>query len=183
MAPNQRQRQLFISKKEMKKLYGRRFSKPEESSDTGLLYPGVDTAFNLLLSARFCSAIWSHITDCDETYNYWEPSHYLLYGNGQQTWEYSPQYALRSYMYLLIHMVPAKLYHYLLEPNPVLVFYFVRCLLSVGCAMSEVYFYKNVCREFGIHIGRLTLVFLILSSGMYIASAAFLPSSFSMYVV
>ncbi|XP_034187819.1 alpha-1,2-mannosyltransferase Alg9 isoform X2 [Osmia lignaria lignaria] len=79
-------------------------------------------------------------------------------------------------------MVPAKLYHYLLEPNPVLVFYFVRCLLSVGCALSEVYFYKNVCREFGIHIGRLTLVFLILSSGMYIASAAFLPSSFSMYL-
>ncbi|XP_026667474.1 alpha-1,2-mannosyltransferase ALG9 isoform X2 [Ceratina calcarata] len=85
-------------------------------------------------------------------------------------------------MYLLIHMVPAKLYHYLLEPNPILVFYFVRCLLCMGCALSEVYFYKNVCREFGIHIGRLTLVFLILSSGMYIASAAFLPSSFSMYL-
>ncbi|XP_043259088.1 alpha-1,2-mannosyltransferase ALG9 [Colletes gigas] len=182
MAPNQRQRQLFISKKELKKLNGRRFSKPEESSDVGLIYPSVDTAFKLLLSARFCSATWSHITDCDETYNYWEPSHYLLYGTGQQTWEYSPQFALRSYMYLLIHMVPAKLYHYLLEPNPVLVFYFVRCLLSLGCALSEAYFYKNVCREFGIHIGRLTLVFLIFSSGMYIASAAFLPSSFSMYL-
>ncbi|KZC13529.1 PREDICTED: alpha-1,2-mannosyltransferase ALG9 [Dufourea novaeangliae] len=182
MAPNQRQRQLFVSKKELKKLNGRRFSKPEESSDAGLIYPGVDTAFKLILSARFCSAIWSHITDCDEAYNYWEPSHYLLYGTGQQTWEYSPQYALRSYVYLLIHMVPAKLYHYLLEPNPALVFYFVRCLLSVGCALSEVYFYKNVCREFGIHIGRLTLVFLIVSSGMYIASAAFLPSSFSMYL-
>lgn len=182
MAPNQRQRQLFISKKELKKLNGRRFSKPDESVDSGLIYPGVDTAFKLILSARFCSAIWCHITDCDETYNYWEPSHYLLYGTGQQTWEYSPQYALRSYMYLLIHMVPAKLYHYLLEPNPILVFYFVRCLLCMGCAFSEVYFYKNVCREFGIHIGRLTLVFLILSSGMYIASAAFLPSSFSMYL-
>ncbi|XP_076656852.1 alpha-1,2-mannosyltransferase Alg9 isoform X1 [Halictus rubicundus] len=182
MAPNQRQRQLFISKKELKKLNGRRFSKPEESSNIGLVYPGADTAFKLLLSVRFCSAIWSHITDCDETYNYWEPSHYLLYGTGQQTWEYSPQYALRSYVYLLIHMVPAKVYHYLLEPNPVLVFYFVRCLLCVGCALSEVYFYKNVCREFGIHIGRLTLFFLIVSSGMYIASAAFLPSSFSMYL-
>ena len=50
-------------------------------------------------------------------------------------------------MYLLIHMVPAKLYHYLLEPNPVLVFYFVRCLLSVGCALSEVYFYKYISYE------------------------------------
>lgn len=39
----------------------------------GLIYPGGDTAFKFLLLARFCSAIWSHITDCDETYNYWEP--------------------------------------------------------------------------------------------------------------
>lgn len=49
------------------------YFRPEESSDVGLIYPGYDTAFKLLLSARFCSAIWSHITDCDETYNYWEP--------------------------------------------------------------------------------------------------------------
>ncbi|KYQ53422.1 Alpha-1,2-mannosyltransferase ALG9, partial [Trachymyrmex zeteki] len=109
-------------------------------------------------------------------------SHFLLYGTGQQTWEYSPEYALRSYMYLLIHMVPAKVYHYLLEPNPALVFYFTRCFLSVGCTLSEVYFYRSVCREFGIHVARLTFVFLIFSSGMYISSAAFLPSSFSMYL-
>ncbi|XP_058808274.1 alpha-1,2-mannosyltransferase ALG9 isoform X2 [Phymastichus coffea] len=146
----------------------------------GLIYPGGDTALKLLLLARFCSAIWSHITDCDEIYNYWEPSHFLLYQNGHQTWEYSPQYALRSYVYLLIHMVPAKLYCYLFEPNPIHVFYFVRCLLSVGCALSEVYFYKNVCREFGVHIARVTLAFMVLSSGMFISSAAFLPSSFSM---
>ncbi|XP_046734487.1 alpha-1,2-mannosyltransferase ALG9 [Diprion similis] len=182
MAPSQRHRQLFYLKKDQKKNNGRKLSKPEETTDYGLVYPGGDTAFKLLLSARFCSAIWSHITDCDETFNYWEPSHYLLYGTGQQTWEYSPDYALRSYTYLLLHVVPAKIYCSLLEPNPVLVFYFIRCLLSVGCAVSEVYFYKNVCREFGVHIARLTLAFLIFSSGMYISSAAFLPSSFSMYL-
>lgn len=43
----------------------------------GLVYPGGETAFKALLSARFCAAIWSHVTDCDETYNYWEPMHYL----------------------------------------------------------------------------------------------------------
>ncbi|XP_012252677.2 alpha-1,2-mannosyltransferase ALG9 isoform X2 [Athalia rosae] len=182
MAPSQRQRQLFYLKKDQKKHNGKKLTKAEDSVDIGLIYPGGDTAFKLLLSARFCSAIWSHITDCDETFNYWEPSHYLLYGTGQQTWEYSPDYALRSYTYLLLHVVPAKIYCYLLEPNPVLVFYFIRCLLSVGCALSEVYFYKNVCREFGVHIARLTLAFLILSSGMFISSAAFLPSSFSMYL-
>ncbi|XP_043284847.1 alpha-1,2-mannosyltransferase ALG9 [Venturia canescens] len=181
MAPGQRQRQLFYLKKDQKKNNAKKASKVEESSDIGLIYPGPETAFKLLLSARFCSAIWSYITDCDETYNYWEPSHYLLYGNGQQTWEYSPEYALRSYTYLLVHMVPAQLYYYILEPNPVHVFYFVRCLLSIGCALAEVYFYLNVCREFGVHIARLTFVFLITSSGMFISSAAFLPSSFSMY--
>lgn len=31
------------------------------------------TAFKLLLSARVCSAIWNNISDCDETFNYWEP--------------------------------------------------------------------------------------------------------------
>lgn len=39
----------------------------------GLFYPSNDTAFKALLSARFCAAVWSHISDCDETYNYWEP--------------------------------------------------------------------------------------------------------------
>lgn len=51
------------------------YSKTENSG--GLVYPGGDTAFKALLSARFCAAIWSHISDCDETYNYWEPMHYL----------------------------------------------------------------------------------------------------------
>jgi alpha-1,2-mannosyltransferase len=41
------------------------------------------------------------IMDCDETFNYWEAVHFLLYGNGFQTWEYSNQFALRTYSYLL----------------------------------------------------------------------------------
>lgn len=32
--------------------------------------------------------------------------HYLLFGSGFQTWEYSPVYALRSYYYLLLHAAP-----------------------------------------------------------------------------
>ncbi|XP_063984376.1 alpha-1,2-mannosyltransferase ALG9 isoform X2 [Diachasmimorpha longicaudata] len=181
MAPGQRQKQLFYVKKDQKKSNNvKKTTKPRETSvEIPLIYPRADIAFKLLLTVRFCSAIWSYISDCDETFNYWEPSHYLLYEKGQQTWEYSPEYALRSYTYLLIHMVPAMFYRHVLEPNPVLVFYFVRCLLSVGCAFSEVYFYQNVFKEFGVHIARLTYAFLITSSGMFIASAAYLPSSFS----
>jgi len=43
-------------------------------------------------------------------YIYKFQTHYLLYGKGFQTWEYSPQYALRSYLYLLLHAAPAYIY-------------------------------------------------------------------------
>jgi len=35
--------------------------------------PGGYVAFRLLLASRMCAALWSNISDCDETYNYWEP--------------------------------------------------------------------------------------------------------------
>ncbi|GLV41573.1 ALG9 alpha-12-mannosyltransferase [Carabus blaptoides fortunei] len=167
-------------KKDLRKPKETKKSEPEVG---GLVFPGGDTAFKALLSARFCAAIWCHVTDCDETYNYWEPMHYLVFGKGLQTWEYSPEYALRSYTYLLLHATPAFLYHKLLQPNPLLIFYFVRCLLGLLCAFAEVYFYKAVCKEFGVHIGRLTLAFQLFSAGMFISSTALLPSSWAMYAV
>ena len=30
-------------------------------------------AFKLLISAKFAAALWTTISDCDETYNFWEP--------------------------------------------------------------------------------------------------------------
>ena len=96
------------------------------------------TALKLLLAARLSAAIWSGISDCDETFNYWEPSHQLLYGQGLQTWEYDPRFALRSYLYLLLHLLPARLYTALLQPNPMMVFYFLRCLLALLCSLAEV---------------------------------------------
>lgn len=60
------------------RLCGIYFRKVEaDTAAGGLIYPGGETAFKALLSARFCAAIWSHISDCDETYNYWEPMHFL----------------------------------------------------------------------------------------------------------
>lgn len=154
---------------------------PVSASRANAVIPGVDTAFKAFLSARFCAAIWAHVSDCDETFNYWDPLHYLIYGRGLQTWEYSPEFALRSYAYLLGHGVPAWFYNSLFKPNPMLVFYMIRCMLGLSCALVEVYFYKAVCREFGIQIGRLWLIFQLFSPGMFIASTAFLPSSFAMY--
>ncbi|XP_077062581.1 alpha-1,2-mannosyltransferase ALG9 isoform X1 [Siphateles boraxobius] len=143
--------------------------------------PEGSTAFKCLVSARFCAALLSNISDCDETYNYWEPTHYLLYGTGMQTWEYSPAYAIRSYAYLWLHALPACFHAKILQTNKVLVFYFLRCMLAFTCCVCELYFYKAVCKKFGLHVGRLLLAFLVLSAGMFCSSAAFLPSTFCMY--
>ncbi|XP_019620382.1 PREDICTED: alpha-1,2-mannosyltransferase ALG9-like isoform X2 [Branchiostoma belcheri] len=142
--------------------------------------PSFHTAFKVLLSARFCAALLSNISDCDETYNYWEPTHYLMYGKGFQTWEYSPAYGLRSYAYVWLHILPALFHSRLLKANKVLIFYFIRCVLGFFCALAEAYFYKGICKKFGAHVGRMTLCFLLFSTGMFISSTAFLPSSFSM---
>lgn len=74
-------------------------------SGSGAIAPVV--AFALLAAARLLSAVLNIIHDCDETYNYLEPLHFLLYGSGMQTWEYSAQFALRSYLYLLLHAAAA----------------------------------------------------------------------------
>jgi len=144
--------------------------------------PTAYTAFKVLLSARLCAAIWSGISDCDEAFNFWEPVHHLLYGTGLQTWEYDPRFALRSYLYLLVHAVPGLIYSRILQPNPMLVFYFLRCLLGFVCALCEVYFYSGLLRQFGANVGRLALCLLVFSAGMFVSSTAFLPSTSSMYL-
>lgn len=41
--------------------------------------------------------------------------------------------------------------------------------------------FRAVCKEFGVHIGRICLAFQLFSAGMFISSTAYLPSSFAMY--
>lgn len=92
--------------------------RPESGNKAGQVWaPEGSTAFKCLLSARLCAALLSNISDCDETFNYWEPTHYLIYGKGFQTWEYSPVYAIRSYAYLLLHAWPAAFHARILQTN------------------------------------------------------------------
>ncbi|XP_054159813.1 alpha-1,2-mannosyltransferase ALG9-like isoform X2 [Oppia nitens] len=144
--------------------------------------PSPSTAFKALLSARLSAAVWNNISDCDETFNYWEPTHYLIHGLGFQTWEYSPLYAIRSYAFLWIYALPAFIYTHLIQTNQLLVFYYTRCILAFCCALCETYLYRGILRQFGPSIARLFLLFMVLSNGMFISSTAFLPSSFSMYM-
>ncbi|ETN65544.1 glycosyltransferase [Anopheles darlingi] len=138
-------------------------------------------SFVVLLTVRLQAALWSIISDCDETYNYWEPLHFVLKGRGFQTWEYSPEFGLRSYAYLWLHGGPTKLAELVVGNGPGL-FYFLRCLLALVCALLEFRLYKVIKLKCGSSVGNMWLFFQLVSPGMFISSAALLPSSFSMFV-
>lgn len=56
---------------------------------------------------------------CNSCFDFMWQMHYLLYGTGMQTWEYSPLYAIRSYAYLWLHALPACLHAHVLQTNKV----------------------------------------------------------------
>ena len=140
--------------------------------------------FKFVMSARICSALWSIISDCDETFNYWEPMHFLVEGWGLQTWEYSPIYAIRSYAYLWLHSLPSLLFKTFFgqQVSKVLLFYYTRFFLGIISAVCESYFISGVGLKFTTLAARLLLAIQVVSIGMMVSSTAFLPSSFSMYM-
>lgn len=95
-------------------------------------------AIRILLLVRVAGAMYSNISDCDEgkwmssccstaqlyspamsVFNFWEPLHYLDQGYGFQTWEVSPVYAIRSWAYIILHLLPARIPALLLGPDKV----------------------------------------------------------------
>ena len=134
-----------------------------------------------LVVVRLISALYNFISDCDETYNYWEVSHYLIYGNGYVTWEYSPIYALRSYFYLWIYSWPPFILSFIVS-NETALFYFVRVTIAAFSVFSELYFCIGLRKNAGNDVAKYCLSFLVISSGTYFASTAFLPNTFSMHL-
>ncbi|KAG6594262.1 putative alpha mannosyltransferase [Phytophthora cinnamomi] len=160
----------------------------EQLDERQLWLPSLETALSLLVLPRAASALLSPIADCDETFNYWEPLHYLLYRFGFQTWEYSPVYALRSYVYLLLHYVVVKLTAFgstlgLLADQKLLLFYGLRAALALLSAYAEALFYQSTSRRFGRRTARYLLWILLFNAGVFHASTAFLPSTFTMVLV
>src|SRR3989338_9817361 len=148
-------------------------------------------SFLLLSTVQLISSFWNPIHDCDETFNYWEPTHYVLYQYGLQTWEYSPVYCLRSYFYIGMHALLGYFASFFapllggfsgpffISPK-ITVFYLVRVALGLVAALSQTVFLRGVYTRFGPSTARLALIFLILSPGIFFSSTAFLPSSFCM---
>ncbi|GMT14335.1 hypothetical protein PFISCL1PPCAC_5632, partial [Pristionchus fissidentatus] len=142
--------------------------------------PTTGAVLKLLFSLRLTSALWSGISDCDEVFNYWEPTHLLVYGDGLQTWEYSPLYAIRSWLYIWIHAAPGKLTRVLFPHSKIAVWVTMRCGIAALMTIADFVMFKVVASRLGVSIARFYLVISMFSTGMFISSSAFIPSSFAM---
>jgi alpha-1,2-mannosyltransferase len=152
----------------------------------------VSLFFLVLLTVRLIGALTIPISDCDETYNYWEPLQLLVFNFlGKQTWEYSAEFALRSYGFLWVYGWPAKLLTTIFgSPSMlreqfgplygVLTYYLVRCVTATLGSLCEWYFVSGVRRRFGFFTFFWSFVFLLFSPGMVKSQSSFLPSSFAM---
>lgn len=140
----------------------------------------LNVAFSLCLFSHILAAFVAPVQDCDETFNYWEPLHYLNHKYGLQTWEYSPEFALRSWTYIVIHAIPAKLGAFF-AGSKTSEFYLLRILLVFFCTASEIRLYSAISRTLNPRVGIIYLMITAFSPGMFYASVAFLPSSFAMY--
>ena len=54
-----------------------------------------------------------------KVFNFWEPLHFWDRGHGFQTWEVAPQYAIRSWAYVLLHVLPTRITRLALGPEKV----------------------------------------------------------------
>lgn len=136
-------------------------------------------AFCIFLVARVIAAVFAPIQDCDEVFNYWEPTHYLSHGYGLQTWEYSPEYAIRSWAYVGLHALSTLL----ARPvgTKVLEFYMLRVVLALMCSASEAKLFSVISKTLNPRVAVMFMIVSISCTGMFHASIAYLPSSFSMY--
>ncbi|KAI1453409.1 glycosyltransferase family 22 protein [Annulohypoxylon moriforme] len=138
-------------------------------------------AFYVFLIANFLAALYAPIQDCDETFNYWEPTHYLSHGYGLQTWEYSPDYSIRSWSYVALHAIVGNIRRLLPQSTKVSEFFFIRYVLAFICSLCQVLLFRVISFTLNPRIGLFFLLATVLSPGNFHASTAYLPSSFAMY--
>jgi len=69
------------------------------------------------------------------------------------------------------------------EKGKIAIFYIIRAALAVGSALTEWWLFKAVSTRYTASISNIFLFFIVISSGMFAASAALLPSSFTMYAL
>ncbi|KAL8764540.1 MAG: hypothetical protein Q9194_006993 [Teloschistes cf. exilis] len=155
------------------------YKKPKQKPPMEPPIPTIAIFYGFLL-VNTLAAAFAPIQDCDEVFNYWEPTHYLNHGSGLQTWEYSPEFSIRSWLYIVIHAIIGK-FGSLLSSRSTAEFYAIRMALGAICALCETRLFSTICKTFNPRVGILFGIVMVFSPGMFHASVAYLPSSFSMY--
>ncbi|CDO94094.1 unnamed protein product [Kluyveromyces dobzhanskii CBS 2104] len=133
----------------------------------------------LLVTRVIIQPYYSLISDCDETFNYWEPLNLLVRGFGKQTWEYSPDYSIRSWAFLLPLCGILKPLNKVVDSKIVL-FYVARSVLGLVSFLFEHSVSKEITSVMSPHVSNMWLLFQLLNPGWFHASVEFLPSSFAM---
>lgn len=145
--------------------------------------------FLLFATISLIAAKYNHIDDTDETYGYFEPLHYLLTKQGFQTWEYSPNFGIRSYAYLspfwLLSTIFIKFTSLLfgdnyIASNKLILFYYIKIILGLFTAYSETKFITTIEKKSGKLSSYLTCILIISSPGIFYSSTSFLPSASAM---
>lgn len=96
-----------------------------------------------------------------------------------QTWEYAPQYAIRSWAYIAMHALVPSLVMQAMRGE--YAFYALRCVLAAASAAADTALYVAVARHINPRVARYMLAMLATLAGPATASVALLPSSFVMY--
>ncbi|RNF09078.1 putative dolichyl-P-Man:GDP-Man5GlcNAc2-PP-dolichyl alpha-1,2-mannosyltransferase [Trypanosoma rangeli] len=137
-------------------------------------------AFILLSLGHYFAARFLPVADCDETFNFVEPMHQLLYGSGLQTWENCPRYALRSWLFAWIYASPALLVIGAPRLRNVDVYFFNRIFYGRLACLSELFLVYSVWEAVSGRAAAVTLLLLLFNYPVPHAAVSALPTSFVM---
>ncbi|SCU96281.1 LAME_0F15698g1_1 [Lachancea meyersii CBS 8951] len=140
----------------------------------------------LLVSRLYVQPFYSLISDCDETFNYWEPLNFLLRGFGKQTWEYSPDYSIRSWAFLMplyAGLAPLGKIVTSLGLPPSTLFYLARAGLGLYSFSMEWLLFRELESSLSVKTANLWLFVQLFNPGWFHASVELLPSSFAMVTI
>lgn len=144
------------------------------------------TRFLLVLNVtiRLYLTFFMIVPDCDETFNYWEALNLLVRGFGKQTWEYSPEYAIRSYAYLIQYYIislPLSMAEPFFSFPPYVYFYAIRLVALNGFSMmGEWKLHSSISQSLGPQCANWFLFLSTISPGMSHGAVALLPSSLAL---
>mgnify|MGYP001161486039 CR=1 FL=1 len=128
-----------------------------------------------LIPLRLLNAWLAGVADCDETYNYWEAVCVLAAPHPVrrplQTWEYAPEFALRSWAYVLPYAAFTKF----MGDGAFLA---VRlCCIALPFALAEASLVSGAHARFGSDTAWVLLGLLASSAGHAAAAPALVPSA------